>query len=808
MERFICIHGHFYQPPRENPWLEEVEIDDSASPYHDWNERINAECYTPNSASRLLGGGGRIIDIVNNYTRISFNFGPTLLSWMEIHAPQAYAAILQADDRSKEMRSGHGNALAQIYNHLIMPLAPSRDKHTQIAWGIADFVHRFKRPPEGMWLSETAVDLESLDILAGVGIKFCILAPHQAAKAKRIRAARWADVHEGQIDTTRAYRCSLPSGRRMSIFFYNGAISLAVAFEGLLNKGEEFTTRLMAGFKDHGQGNQLLSIATDGESYGHHHKFGDMALAYALHRIEEGPVKLTNYGEYLEKNPPLYEVQIVENTSWSCPHGLERWRADCGCNSGAHPEWRQQWRAPLRRALDWLRDEIMPLFEEKGREYLQDPWAARDAYVEVILDRSEQKRTGFLDGHARRPLTEAETTTVMGLLELERQVMLMFTSCGWFFDDISGVETVQILRYAARAMQLAEKLFDRSFENHFREIIAEAKSNLSEYRDGESVYGALVKPAGVDFQRVAAHYAISSLMKEYDEITSIYCYLIKKEDYAALQSGEARLALGRINVTSDIIPEAADLWFAVLHLGGHIFSGGLDASGAAYGATKEELLTSFAKGDIADVLRLMDGHFGRNTYSLMHLFRDEQRKILHLLSSKMMEDFEHAYRLIYENHRILMGFCQEAGMPVPKWFLAAAEFTLAVDIKNAFLAEQIDAVRIRGLLGEMKTWRLPLDGGGSEFTLRRRAEERIAHWQENPSDPTLGASFLEMTELLRELPWEIDYWQIQNTYFKMAKTIYGEYEEKAKSGDETAAKWGESFRRIGEQLSFDTTAIL
>ncbi len=808
MERFICIHGHFYQPPRENPWLEEIEVDDSASPYHDWNERINAECYAPNSASRLLCEAGRIINIVNNYARISFNFGPTLLSWMEKHVPAVYADVLQADRMSQEARSGHGNALAQIYNHLIMPLAHSRDKRTQITWGIADFRHRFQRLPEGMWLSETAVDLETLDIMAEQGIKFAILAPHQAARAKRISAARWAEVGGGLIDTTKAYRLILPSGRWISIFFYNDAISRAVAFEGLLNKGEEFAARLLAGFKDRGQGNQLLSIATDGESYGHHHKFGDMALAYALHQIEAaGLVKLTNYGEYLEKNPPLYEVQINENTSWSCAHGLERWRADCGCNSGGHPGWRQQWRTPLRQALDWLRDELAPLFEEKGREYLQDPWSAREAYVEVILDRSEESRNGFLDRQARRALGDGEKTTVLELLELERHALLMYTSCGWFFDEISALETVQILRYAARAMQLAEKLFGRDFERPFREIIAAAKSNLPEYQDGQRVYDVLVKPASVDLPRVAAHYAISSLMKEHDERANIYCYQVKKEDYVARQSGEARLALGRITAASDIVIETADLWFAVLHLGGHIFSGGLKAYGDEYGVSKEEMLASFAKGDMVDILRLMDRHFGRDTYSLLHLFRDEQRKILHLLSAKMMEDFEHAYRLIYENHRTFMIFAQDAGMPLSKAFLAAAEFILVFDIKNAFLAEKLDGARVRSLLDEMKKWRLPLDGGDSEFTLRHRAEELIAHWQKNPSDRSLSASFLEMAELLRELPWEINYWQIQNTYFAMAKSVYREYEEKAQHGEAGAAEWGETFRRVGELLFFNTAVL-
>jgi alpha-amylase/alpha-mannosidase (GH57 family) len=334
-DRYVCIHGHFYQPPRENPWLEAIELQDSAYPYHDWNERITAECYAPNSVSRILDAQNRIIRLVNNYAKISFNFGPTLLDWLAANGPEVYGAILDADRQSRHQFSGHGSALAQPYNHVILPLANHRDRQTQIAWGIRDFERRFRRFPEGMWLPETAVDLESLEILAELGIRFTILAPHQAGRVRRIGNSDWQLVNCGEIDPTRAYEQRLPSGRSLAIFFYDAPIARAVAFEGLLSSGENFARRLTGAFSDDRDWPQLVHIATDGESYGHHHRFGDMALAYALNMIESrGLARLTNYGEFLEKYPPTHEVDIREKTSWSCSHGVDRWWSDCGCNAG------------------------------------------------------------------------------------------------------------------------------------------------------------------------------------------------------------------------------------------------------------------------------------------------------------------------------------------------------------------------------------------------------------------------------------------------------------------------------------------
>ncbi len=496
MKRYICIHGHFYQPLRENPWLETIEPEASAYPFHDWNERVAEECYARNAAAPVLDENGRVEEVVNNYARISFNFGPTLLGWLKTHRPDVYRAVLRADKESQERYAGHGSALAQAYGHAILPLADHRDKLTQVRWGIEDFVRHFDRRPEGLWLPETAVDLDTLEVLAGEGVRFTVLAPHQARRVRPVGAGDWQGVDGSGIDPRRPYTARLPSGRPIALFFYDGALSQAVAFEGLLNDGDALKTRLLDAFGPERDEPQLVHIATDGETYGHHHRFGDMALAYALRRLEaENEVEVTNYGAYLEACPPTHEVEIIENTSWSCAHGIERWRGGCGCDTGAHPEWHQDWRAPLGAALDWRRDEGSPRYETGARQVLRDPWAARNAYIRVVVDRSPAAWRRFVADQATRDLGEEEKLSVLKLLELERHALLMYASDGWFFDDPSGIETVQTLRHAARVVELAADLFSVDLEAGLLARLEAAKSNVPDHRDGRRIYEQSVRPA-------------------------------------------------------------------------------------------------------------------------------------------------------------------------------------------------------------------------------------------------------------------------------------------------------------------------
>jgi alpha-amylase/alpha-mannosidase (GH57 family) len=811
MDRYVCIHGHFYQPPRENPWLEAIEIQDSAHPYHDWNERVAAECYAPNTAARILDGNGSIIDILSNYAKISFNFGPTLLSWMESAVPDAYQAILEADRQSRERFSDHGSAIAQSYNHLIMPLANGRDKKTQVLWGIRDFKHRFQRTPEGMWLPEAAVDLETLNILAEAGIKFTILAPHQASRIREIGTEEWQDVSGGRIDPTRPYLCRLPGDRQIVLFFYDGPISRAVAFERLLNRGEDFAGRLMGGFSDERTWPQLLHIATDGESYGHHHQFGDMALAYALYHIEsEGFAKLTNYGEFLERHPPTQEAEIIENTSWSCAHGIERWRSNCGCNSGGHPDWNQEWRSPLRRALDRLRDDLAVRFEERAREYLKDPWLARDEHIEAVLDRSAGNVDAFFKRHATREFGQEDRSRALRLLELQRHALLMYTSCGWFFDELSGIETVQVMQYAARAIQLWEGLSGEDLETGFLDVLKEAKSNVVEYEDGARIYEKFVRPVVVDLKKTAVHYAVSSLFEDYGDRTTIYCYDILRDDYQREDAGRTKLAVGRASVISGITKESECVSFAVLHLGNHALNGGVRTfqGDEVYQAMRQEIAAAFGSGDFAGIVRLMDKHFGVNNYSIRDLFRDEQRKVLHLLIGSTLEEFETSHRRMYDDNRILMGFLQETGMPLPKSFLATAEFILNADMQKVFTEETANLERLKTIVDEMKRWGVAADPVNTEFVVRRRLERMMDRLAGNPGDTGLLHELAKAATLLQSVPVDIVYWQVQNMYFRMSKTAYPEFASRAAAGDGIAQAWIESFKSLGEQLRFNTGAVL
>jgi alpha-amylase/alpha-mannosidase (GH57 family) len=804
LEKYICVHGHFYQPPRENPWLESIELQDSAYPYHDWNERITAECYGPNGTSRILDGAGKIIRIVNNYAHISYNFGPTLLSWMEEKAPDSYRAIFEADRMSMELFSGHGSALAQVYNHMIMPLANQRDRFSQVYWGIRDFEFRFARKPEGMWLAETAVDIPTLEILAELGMKFTILAPHQARRFRKIGSRAWTDLAHGGIDPTRAYQINLPSGRSMSLFFYDGPISRAIAFERLLEKGENLVNRLMGAFSEERTWPQLVHIATDGETYGHHHRYGDMALAYAISQIESGDqAKLTNYGEFLEKFPPTHEVEIVENSSWSCAHGIERWRTNCGCNSGSRPQWNQEWRAPLRESLDWLRDAVAPLYEKAASELLKDPWMARNNYIDVLLDRSEETVVEFLNVHATRELKEEERIRALKLLESQRQLMLMYTSCGWFFDELSGIETVQVIQYAGRAIQLAEQAFGQPFEAEFVDRLSRAKSNISELADGRRIYERYVKPAAMDLYKVAAHYAISSVFENGGvSDTKTYCYDLEYEDYKGFVAGKARLVLGWVRVTSEVTLESARLMFAILHLGDHNLNGGVREyrGSEAYGKMLDEMVAAFKKADFTETIRAMDRHFGTSTYTLKSLFKDEQRKILSSILDSTLQDAEGVLRGIYEDNAPLMRFLADMMVPLPKALQAAAEFSINMSVRHAFQAEDLDRERIITLVTEGREMHIPLDIAGLGFAMQKYLMRLMEQLWADPDDIELLTSLEEAVELARQLPFEVNLWSVQNNYYELAQRVFPELKLKADGGDEAAAAWVKPFLSLGEKL--------
>ena len=803
MEKYFCIHGHFYQPPRENPWLEVIELQDSAYPYHDWNERITSECYAANAASRILDQQGWIIKIVNNYANMSFNFGPTLLNWMETNVPDVYEAILEADRASQKRFSGHGSALAQAYNHIVLPLANRRDKCTQVLWGIRDFEYRFRRSPEGMWLPETAVDLESLDILAKAGIRFTILSPSQARRVRPMDRGEWEDVIGAKIDPSRAYQLQLPTGRTIALFFYDGPISHAVAFEQLLSKGETFAQRLLAGFSEVRSWPQIVNVATDGETYGHHHSSGDMALAFAINYIESNNLaRLTNYAEYLEKYPPTHEVEIFENSSWSCAHGVERWRSDCGCSPGGHSEWNRAWRGPLRQALDWLRDTLAPAYEHKAGLFLKNPWEARDEYIRVMLDRSSQNIDKFFKAQAVRTLEKPEEITVLKLLELQRCAMFMYTSCGWFFDELSGVETVQIIHYAGRVLQLAQEVYGNTTEYRFLELLQQARSNIPEHRDGRLIYEKFVRPSALDLEKVCAHYGVKSLLEDYGKETSIFCYEVDQEDYQTFEVGNAKLAVGRATLSSRITRESTRFCFGVLHWGDHNLSCSVREchNREIYEALKGEVSKNFGEVDLQETLQILEKHLGPSKYSLRNLFRDEQRKVLDGILQSALAKIEIMYREVYEDNTALMRFLEDLDSPPPRALYSAAEFVLNVTLRRAFEGEPFDPELIKKLVVEARLAGVTLDAASLEMVLRRRIERAAEQLAANPAELPLLKGLRAAIDTLDFLPFKVNTWKVQNICYEMQQSTYADLRKSSAQGERSLREFTEEFVALSKRL--------
>ena len=774
MNKYICIHGHFYQPPRENPWLEEIELQESAYPYHDWNERINAECYAPNASSRILDHEKKIIAILSNYTKMSFNLGPTLLSWMKKHAPEDYQNILKADKESQKNFSGHGSAIAQVYNHMIMPLANSQDKRTQVIWGIKDFEYRFQRKSEGMWLAETAVDIETLEHLAENNILFTILAPYQAQRVRKIGESEWQNVKEGKLDVQIPYRCQLPSGKSIVLFFYDGPIARDTAFSDILKNGESFAKRLLSAFPPAHQDNRLVHIATDGETYGHHHRFGDMALAYCLYYVESNHLaKVTNYGEYLEKFSPAYEVEIRENTSWSCAHGVERWRSDCGCRLGSRSGWKQAWRKPLREALDWLRDMIRVDYEQAMSAFGQDPWKIRNEYIEVILAHHDNYKEEFLKKHVLREMTSQEKTRVLKLLEMQRHAMLMYTSCGWFFDEISGIETLQILSYASRALQLYQELFGKDVEGEFLQKLEGAPSNVPEYQNGAVVYKRFVKPSTVDLLRVGAHYAVTSLFHDFEERKKIYCYSTTEEFHDFHEAGKQKLVVGRVHISSDITLEERVVNYCVLHFGDHNLQGGVieQVSEEAFQAMLTEIKNAFQRSDTTEVIRLISKYFAMHAYSLRHLFKDEQKNIYEQILKDTIEDLEDRFRHIYEQYYPLLRAREDLKMILPKALVTAIEFILSRDLIELLEKERIDVKQIEKIVEDLKRCSLELDKRMVGFVATRTINKLMSRLAESPQDFELLKTLESLVRILHILPIDLNLWRAQNHFYAINKNF-------------------------------------
>ncbi|HZH90328.1 MAG TPA: DUF3536 domain-containing protein [Pyrinomonadaceae bacterium] len=685
----LVIHGHFYQPPRENPWTDHIEHQPSANPFSNWNERITSECYRPNAFARIVDNYGRVERIVNNYSLINFNFGPTLLSWLERFDPATYARILEADRTSVAARRGHGNAIAQGYHHAILPLCNERDRRTEIRWGLADFRHRFGRAAESLWLPETACNDATLDALIDENLKYVILSPFQAARVRPSGSEIWLSVIDGQLDTTIPYRYlhTDGSGRALAVFFYDGGLARAIAFDGALASSHMLLERFERSAGSGGgnaTGGRVVHVATDGESYGHHFKFGERCLAYGL-EVEAAArgLRVTNYGEFLAENEPRFEVEIKagaegEGTAWSCAHGVGRWTRDCSCHASAPEGWNQKWRAPLRDALNYVRDEAARAYAEHGGELFRDPWRARDDYVELLVDAKRARRAEFLARQARRPLSDADEARALTLLELQRSSLLMYTSCGWFFNDISGIETVQVLKYAARAMDFMGELRLPDPRAEFLERLAEAASNLAKHGNGADIFREQVERVRVAPSRIAASLAISSLVDKSEQDGEISGHAFKLTEFRQEQHGRLALATGRIVLERFSTGRRLDFAVAAMHVGDVDFYCVLKEyqSEDVFRAATEKLWSQFRTDSVPTLLRLMQEEFGPSGFGLEHLLPEGRQRIYEIMFGRMVGRFSEQYEYLYEENRRNIEMLQQAGFQLPEELRAAAEFTI------------------------------------------------------------------------------------------------------------------------------------
>ncbi len=690
MKTFLIIHGHFYQPPRENPWTGQVEFQASASPYHDWNERVAAECYTPNTRSRVLDGNGRILEVANNFKKISFNVGPTLLSWLEEHLPETYERIMAAD-RQSVGDLGFGNAMAQVYNHLIMPLATKRDRHTQIKWGMEDFKARFGRASSGIWLAETAVNDAVMEDLAAQGVEYTILSPTQAEMIRADGEEAWRDVSSGDIPTGRPYYWSGKNGK-VAIFFFHEEASRAIAFEHLLRNASTFADRIQKtaeqNSREVAEHEPLVFLATDGESYGHHEPMGDMCLAYLTTR--EAPareIELTNPSAFLDKHPPSWQVKLKPGgdglgTAWSCAHGVGRWKEDCGCSTGGPPSWNQAWRTPLREAFDLLRQRIDPLFEQEGAKLLEDPWAARDDYIHVILGRTVGAAKNFLDKHAKKPLGDAERERIYKLMEMQRHGMLMYTSCGWFFSDVSGIETVQDLTYFVRSSQLAQEIAGHPVTSDSMERLADAKSNIASMGTGVDILSRFVRPSILSPEKVAVHKAIDSLLKNHPARQRLYSFRIKTHMQNRTEQQGWRIFSGRSTVKAERTGEGGTFDVAVV--------AGKGLKLKAYARPYDQGSNAPSTEDILGLLTTIGFEAADEKLSgdflwslgLPDMIQELRLQAMGILAKPVVRELDQTFDELFLRHKELLESLQSLGVGMPEALKAPVAYAAARKINK------------------------------------------------------------------------------------------------------------------------------
>ena len=698
---------------------------------------------------------------------------------------------------------------------MIMPLANEHDKDTQIKWGIKDFEYRFGRKPEGMWLAETAVDDDTLRLLEENGIKFTILSPYQALKIRKEGDKDWQDVSWGNVDPARSYRYYIKSapGKYIDLFFYDGAISRSVAFDELLKDGNKFIKRLKEGVSDLRNYPQLVNIATDGESYGHHTKFGDMALAYVLQiKAKDEGFTITNYAEYLDKYRSNYEADIKQASSWSCFHGVGRWKEDCGCSTGGHPGWNQKWRKPLRDALDYLRDELIKVFEQEGPKYFnKDVWEVRNNYIAVILDRSSLIVSKFQQENFKKDLSDTEKVRAMELLEIQRQAMLMYTSCGWFFSEISGIETVQIMKYAARAMQLAANFSKNDYEKRFLEILSEAKSNIAEYGTGKDIFERFVKPSIVTMKQVASLWAISSLYQDFDDEENVYCYKVIRHDYQKVEKGNSSFVTGCIEVQSRITQQKSNLIFALMQYADGDFHCAIKeySEDIEFNTMKNTLIKKFLLDSITEIIRALDEYFGKEYFTLKDIFIEERRKILQILLKDKLDKFARTYEEMYDEGKSSIYHMQNLGLTIPDEFKISAGYALSrkfndLIIHSGGFVDPTITQQAVDINYESKRMGIKLDKAPSNKIFAKKINQnlnRLTYGLEVQQAEVI----MELFDYIEKLELEVDIAEAQNIYFtKIYSHINEIIDMLQQSKRKNDRKLIEMLLDIGEKLNINT----
>ncbi len=794
VEWFVVFFGHFYQPPRFNPWIEFVDLDPSAKPFHDWNERVAFECYSRLPNALLYDDDGWVVDVVNVYSRISFSFGPILLEWIKARFPKVYNAIVEADKESLS-REGFGNAIAQPYSHIIMPLADRRYKELAISWGIKFFERTFERYPEGFWLPEAAVDYDTLEVLADYDIKYVVLAPYQVEAVKI--GDRWVRV--SRVDPRIAYRIVLPSGRSVSAVVYDDMLSGELSFGNLLEDGRMLASRILESFNELLQEPQLVSIASDGEVYGHHRKRGVEELVRALSILDSiDYIRVTNYSRFLSVAPPRVKVKVAERTSWSCPHGVERWRANCGCGSSIKPGWSQEWRAPLRRAIDTLSSKVLVALNSKGAGLFKNLWVAALEYIDVLYERRLEETISFVEKHLLNPSDPHAVATALKLLEALRNALLAQSSDAWFFEDLYRPEPMQALRHVARALELLEDLGFKDYRGEISGILSEARGNTGVRGDEllEEAFKSRVDPV-----RAVAIYAIRALRGGVGDEGAVYSYRISRSRRDRLELGSTIVEMGVVNVLSTVTLEEGTLYYVLVYLGGwDLYVGvGYMEKPEDYIEISDLFKSNFGLIPVSRLVDLLNERFGERVYTIAELPLDDQVDLaLWVLEGFKNSLKDHLERLLPTLTSLQHMFKVVSGEP-PGYLVGALSTLLSIWVEESL--RRCDVENFRRLVRIAKTLEIPLDPHVGEL-LALKLVDLLDKVYIDPSNIGVLEEALNIAYVMEELGLTRGR-LVEGVRARVAllrKQHYSYVRSSAEAGDEVSWAWVKLFTSLAELL--------